>query len=155
MAHRRAGGLRRGRGAGGRRTGLGIVAIAPSAVCRRHRHAARASRSGRVHALHVALLRSHRAFVRRAAAAAAMAAITLLVGPAVSWVLRLKQKQMAASTTLALTCALFLVAAHIAPATYAARLISKLLGVMSMAPGSPAVQFIIDPAQSYALWGLF
>jgi 4-amino-4-deoxy-L-arabinose transferase-like glycosyltransferase len=81
---------------------------------------------------------------------AAMAAITLLVGPAVSWVLRLKQKHLAATTSLALTCALFLVAAHIAFARFEPMLSSKQLADVIVEKGSPSDSFIIYGDQSDA-----
>ena len=56
---------------------------------------------------------------------AILAAVTLLLGPAVSWWLRLKHRHLAATTTLALTCGLFLVAAHIAFARFEPMLSSK------------------------------
>ena len=81
---------------------------------------------------------------------AALAAITLLIGPLVSWLLRLKHKHMAATTTLALTCALFLVAAHIAFARFEPMLSSKQLADTIVAKGSPADAFIIYGDQSDA-----
>jgi 4-amino-4-deoxy-L-arabinose transferase-like glycosyltransferase len=81
---------------------------------------------------------------------AAMAALTLLIGPAVSWLLRLKRKHMAATTTLAFTCALFLVAAHIAFARFEPMLSSKQLADTIVQKGSPADSFIIYGDQSDA-----
>ena len=81
---------------------------------------------------------------------AAMAAITLLIGPAVSWFLRLRHKHLAATTTLALTCALFLVAAHIAFARFEPMLSSKQLADVIVQKGSPADSFIIYGDQSDA-----
>ena len=81
---------------------------------------------------------------------AALAAVTLLIGPAVSWLLRLRHKHIAATTTLALTCALFLVAAHIAFARFEPMLSSKQLADTIVAKGSPADQFIIYGDQSDA-----
>ena len=81
---------------------------------------------------------------------AAMAAVTLLIGPAVSWFLRLKHKHLAATTTLALTCALFLVAAHIAFARFEPMLSSKQLADAIVQKGSPADSFIIYGDQSDA-----
>ena len=81
---------------------------------------------------------------------AAMAAITLLIGPTVSWLLRLKSRHMAATTTLALTCALFLVAAHIAFARFEPMLSSKQLADTIVQKGSPADTFIIYGDQSDA-----
>jgi 4-amino-4-deoxy-L-arabinose transferase-like glycosyltransferase len=81
---------------------------------------------------------------------AVLAAITLLIGPAVSWLLRLKHKHLAATTTLALTCALFLVAAHIAFARFEPMLSSRQLADSILAKGSPADTFIIYGDQSDA-----
>ena len=55
--------------AGRRGPGLGTVGVAQPALRLRHRHSAGASRRGRLHALHVALLRPDRPFVCRAAPA--------------------------------------------------------------------------------------
>jgi 4-amino-4-deoxy-L-arabinose transferase-like glycosyltransferase len=81
---------------------------------------------------------------------AALAAITLLAGPAVSWLLRLKRKHQAATVSLALTCALFLVAAHIAFARFEPMLSSKQLADTIMQKGSPDDSFIIYGDQSDA-----
>jgi 4-amino-4-deoxy-L-arabinose transferase-like glycosyltransferase len=81
---------------------------------------------------------------------ASMAAVTLLIGPAVSWFLRLRNKHLAATTTLALTCALFLVAAHIAFARFEPMLSSKQLADVILQKGSPADSFIIYGDQSDA-----
>ena len=56
---------------------------------------------------------------------AALAAIALLIGPAVGWLLRLKRKHMAATVSVALTSAVFLIAAHIAFARFEPMLSSK------------------------------
>ncbi|HEU5339912.1 glycosyltransferase family 39 protein [Edaphobacter sp.] len=45
---------------------------------------------------------------------AALAAITFAVGPAIAWLLRSKRRHLAATTAIALTSTVFLVAAHIA-----------------------------------------
>jgi hypothetical protein len=79
-----------------------------------------------------------------------MAAVTLLIGPAVSWFLRLRHKHLAATTTLALTIAFFLVAAHIAFARFEPMLSSKQLADVIVQKGSPADQFIIYGDQSDA-----
>jgi 4-amino-4-deoxy-L-arabinose transferase-like glycosyltransferase len=79
-----------------------------------------------------------------------IAAATLLIGPAVSWLLRLKRRHLAATTTLAVTCALFLVAAHIAFARFEPMLSSRPLADAILAKGSPADQFIIYGDQSDA-----
>ncbi len=81
---------------------------------------------------------------------AIMAAIVLLIGPAVTWLLRLSHKHLAATTTLALTCALFLVAAHIAFARFEPMLSSKQLADVIVEKGSPSDTFIIYGDQSDA-----
>jgi 4-amino-4-deoxy-L-arabinose transferase-like glycosyltransferase len=81
---------------------------------------------------------------------AALAAITLLIGPAVSLALRLKKKHLAATVTLALTSALFLIAAHIAFARFEPMLSSKQLADTIVEKGSPADSFIIYGDQSDA-----
>ncbi len=81
---------------------------------------------------------------------AILAAFTLLIGPAVSWMLRLRQKHIAATTTLALTCALFLVAAHIAFARFEPMLSSKQIADTIVQKGSPTDSFIIYGDQSDA-----
>ena len=81
---------------------------------------------------------------------ALLAAIALLVGPAVGLVLRLKGKHMAATVSIALTAAVFLVAAHIAFARFEPMLSSKQMADTIMAKGSPADSFIIIGEQSDA-----
>jgi 4-amino-4-deoxy-L-arabinose transferase-like glycosyltransferase len=81
---------------------------------------------------------------------AALAAVTLLVGPAVSWMLRLRRKDVAATTALALTAAVFLVAAHIAFARFEPMLSSKQVADTIVSKGAPADSFIIFGDQSDA-----
>jgi 4-amino-4-deoxy-L-arabinose transferase-like glycosyltransferase len=81
---------------------------------------------------------------------ASLAAVTLLVGPAVSWWLRLKHKHLAATTTLAVTSAIFLVAAHIAFARFEPMLSSKQLADTILAKGAPTDTFIVYGDQSNA-----
>jgi len=81
---------------------------------------------------------------------AALAAVTLLIGPTLSWLLRLKGKQMAATVSLALTAAVFLIAAHIAFARFDPMLGSKQIADTINAKGSPADTFIIYGEQSDA-----
>jgi hypothetical protein len=56
---------------------------------------------------------------------AALAALAFLIGPATAWLLRAKKQHLAATTTIALTSATFLIAAHIAFARFAPMLSSK------------------------------
>jgi len=81
---------------------------------------------------------------------AILAAIALLVGPLVGWILRLKGKHMAATVSVALTAALFLVAAHIAFARFEPMLSSKAMADTLLKDASSADQFIIYGDQSDA-----
>jgi len=81
---------------------------------------------------------------------AALAAITLLIGPGIGWFLRLKGKHLAATVSIALTATVFLVAAHIAFARFAPMLSSKPFADTIMEKGSPADTFIIFEEQSDA-----
>jgi hypothetical protein len=81
---------------------------------------------------------------------AIIAAITLLIGPAASWILRLRHRHLAATTVLALTSAVFLFAAQIAFARFEPMLSSKQLADTIVAKGSPADSFIIYGDQSDA-----
>jgi 4-amino-4-deoxy-L-arabinose transferase-like glycosyltransferase len=81
---------------------------------------------------------------------AALAAVALLIGPAAGWALRLKGKHLAASISLAITMAVFLVAAHIAFARFDPMLGSKRLADTILEKGSPADTFIIYGDQSDA-----
>jgi 4-amino-4-deoxy-L-arabinose transferase-like glycosyltransferase len=81
---------------------------------------------------------------------AALAAFALLVGPAVGWVLRLKKRHLAATVSVALTSAVFLVAAHIAFVRFEPMLSSKRLADEIVRLGSPADSFIIYGDQSDA-----
>ncbi|MCU1253157.1 MAG: glycosyl transferase family 39, partial [Edaphobacter sp.] len=56
---------------------------------------------------------------------ATLAAIAFLFGPAAAWLLRSQRRHLAATTTIALTSAVFLIAAHIAFARFAPMLSSK------------------------------
>jgi 4-amino-4-deoxy-L-arabinose transferase-like glycosyltransferase len=56
---------------------------------------------------------------------ATLAAIAFLCGPAASWLLRTRRRHLAATTTVALTSAVFLIAAQIAFARFAPMLSSK------------------------------
>ena len=56
---------------------------------------------------------------------AILAAITLAIGPGVAWVVRMQRRHVAATTTIAFSAAVFLIAAHIAFARFAPVLSSK------------------------------
>jgi 4-amino-4-deoxy-L-arabinose transferase-like glycosyltransferase len=79
---------------------------------------------------------------------AALAAITLLIGPLAGWLLRLKGKHLAATVSMALTMTVFFVAAHIALARFEPMLSSKQMADTIMAKGSPSDTFIIYGDQS-------
>jgi len=81
---------------------------------------------------------------------ATLAAIALLIGPVVGLVLRLKGRHMASTISVALTAAVFLIAAHIAFARFEPMLSSKQLSDTIIAKGSPADTFIIYGDQSDA-----
>ena len=81
---------------------------------------------------------------------AALAAVAFFIGPIVGWVLRLKGKQIAATVSLALTAAVFLIAAHIAFARFDPMLGSKQLADTIIRDGSPADSVIIYGEQSDA-----
>ena len=79
---------------------------------------------------------------------AGLAAFALLVGPLVGLVLRLKGKHLQATISVALTTALFLVAAHIAFARFNPMLGSKRMADTIIAQGAPTDTFIIYGDQS-------
>jgi 4-amino-4-deoxy-L-arabinose transferase-like glycosyltransferase len=81
---------------------------------------------------------------------AVLAAVTLLIGPALGWMLRIRGKHIAATVSVAITSALFLVAAHIAFARFAPMLSSKPFADTIVEKGSPADTFIIFGDQSDA-----
>jgi 4-amino-4-deoxy-L-arabinose transferase-like glycosyltransferase len=81
---------------------------------------------------------------------AVLAALALLFGPAVGWLLRLQRKHLAATVSVALTSAVFLIAAHIAFARFEPMLSSKQLADTLLEKASPADSFIIFGDQSDA-----
>lgn len=81
---------------------------------------------------------------------AALALVTLLVGPAAGWWLRKRSRHIAATVSIALTMSVFLVAAHIAFARFEPMLSSKQLADTIIRDGSPADSFIIYGDQSDA-----
>jgi 4-amino-4-deoxy-L-arabinose transferase-like glycosyltransferase len=81
---------------------------------------------------------------------AALAAVTLLIGPVAGWALRVKGKNIASTVSIALTMTVFLVAAHIAFARFEPMLSSKAIADTIIAKGSPADTFIIYGDQSDA-----
>jgi 4-amino-4-deoxy-L-arabinose transferase-like glycosyltransferase len=81
---------------------------------------------------------------------AALALIVLLVGTALGWILRLGGRHMAATVSVALTAAGFLIAAHIAFVRFAPMLSSKPMADTIRREGSPSDDFIIYGDQSDA-----
>jgi len=81
---------------------------------------------------------------------AALAAVALLIGPALGWLLRIKGRHLAATVSVALTMTVFLIAAHIAFARFAPMLSSKPFADTIIAKGTPADTFIIYGEQSDA-----
>ena len=81
---------------------------------------------------------------------AIIAAIALLIGPALGWMLRVQRKHMYATVSIALTSAVFLIAAHIAFARFEPMLSSKQLADTIISKGSPSDSFIIYGDQSDA-----
>ncbi len=81
---------------------------------------------------------------------AIIAAIALLIGPALGWILRTRGKHLAATLSVALTSAVFLIAAHIAFARFEPMLSSKQLADTIVSKGSPSDSFIIYGDQSDA-----
>jgi 4-amino-4-deoxy-L-arabinose transferase-like glycosyltransferase len=81
---------------------------------------------------------------------AAFAAVVLLIGPATGLGLRLTRRNVAATVSVGLTSALFLVAAHIAFARFEPMLSSRQLATTILAKADPADEFIIFGDQSDA-----
>jgi len=81
---------------------------------------------------------------------ASIAALTLLIGPALGWYLRVRRRHLAATVSVALTSAAFLVAAHIAFARFEPMLSSKQLADTIIEKGSSSDSFIIYGDQSDA-----
>ncbi|HZB88817.1 MAG TPA: glycosyltransferase family 39 protein [Terracidiphilus sp.] len=79
-----------------------------------------------------------------------IALVALLIGPAAGWLLRLRKRHMAATVSVALTSAVFLIAAHIAFARFEPMLSSKPLADTILRQGTPADTFIVYGDQSDA-----
>ncbi len=86
---------------------------------------------------------------------AALAAIALLIGPAVGWFLRLKHKHLAATISIALTLTIFFIAAHIAFDRFEPMLSSKQMADTIKQDGTPADTVVIYGEQSAASSILF
>jgi 4-amino-4-deoxy-L-arabinose transferase-like glycosyltransferase len=74
---------------------------------------------------------------------AALAGLALLIGPALGWLLRITGKHIASTISVALTSAIFLIAAHIAFARFDPILGSKQMADTIIAKGTPGDTFII------------
>jgi 4-amino-4-deoxy-L-arabinose transferase-like glycosyltransferase len=81
---------------------------------------------------------------------AIIAALALLIGPALGWMLRVRRSHFAATASMALTSAIFLIAAHIAFARFEPMLSSKQMADTIVTKGSPSDSFIIYGDQSDA-----
>jgi 4-amino-4-deoxy-L-arabinose transferase-like glycosyltransferase len=81
---------------------------------------------------------------------AALALVTLLIGPASGWLLRMRGHHIAATVSVAFTMAVFLIAAHIAFARFEPMLSSKQLADTILRDGSPTDSFVIYGDQSDA-----
>jgi len=81
---------------------------------------------------------------------AALAAVALLVGPLLGWILRLRSKHLAATLSMAATGAIFLIAAHIAFARFEPMLSSRPMADVLRAKAASTDTFIIYGDQSDA-----
>jgi 4-amino-4-deoxy-L-arabinose transferase-like glycosyltransferase len=79
---------------------------------------------------------------------AAMAAIVLLIGPMTGWLLRLRGQHSASTVSVALTMAVFFIAAHIAFVRFEPMLSSEPMAETIMRDGTPNDVFIIYGEQS-------
>jgi 4-amino-4-deoxy-L-arabinose transferase-like glycosyltransferase len=81
---------------------------------------------------------------------AGIAAVVLLIGPVTGLILRLNRRNIAATISVTLTSAVFLVAAHIAFARFQPMLSSRQLADTLLQKASPADEFVIFGDQSDA-----
>jgi len=81
---------------------------------------------------------------------ASLAAIAFLIGPSIGWLLRRRGKNLASTISIALTSAIFLIAAHIAFARFSPMLSSERMAETILHRGSPSDTFIIMGEQSDA-----
>ena len=79
---------------------------------------------------------------------AALAATAFLLGPTIGWILRRRNKNISATLSMAITSAVFLIAAHIAFARFSPMLSSKPMADTIINRGSPNDTFIILGEQS-------
>jgi len=80
---------------------------------------------------------------------AILAGLALLIGPAVGLVLRMKRRHIASTVSVALTSAVFLIAAHIAFARFDPMLGSRQFADTIIAKGSPSDTLIIYGDQTF------
>ena len=81
---------------------------------------------------------------------AGIAAVALLIGPVTGLILRLTRRNVAATISIGLTSAVFLIAAHIAFARFEPMLSSRQLATTILKKGTPIDDFIIFGDQSDA-----
>ena len=81
---------------------------------------------------------------------AVLAAIALLVGPAIAWLYRRRRKHFAATFSSAVTIGVFLIAAHIALGRFGPMLSSRAMADTINRLSAPADQFLIYADQSDA-----
>jgi 4-amino-4-deoxy-L-arabinose transferase-like glycosyltransferase len=81
---------------------------------------------------------------------AALAALALLIGPALGLLLRFKRKHLAATISIAVTLTVFFIAAHIAFDRFEPMLSSKPMADLIMKDGTPADTLVIYGEQSAA-----
>jgi 4-amino-4-deoxy-L-arabinose transferase-like glycosyltransferase len=81
---------------------------------------------------------------------AAIAAAALLIGPVMGLILRLNRRNIAATVSIGLTSAVFLIAAHIAFARFQPMLSSRQLATTILHKATPADDFVIFGDQSDA-----
>lgn len=80
---------------------------------------------------------------------AALAAITLLLGPALAWWMRVRRQHLRATFTTAMTAAIFLVAAHIAFVRFEPMLSSRAMATTIQQLAGPQDMLLLYGDQSY------
>ncbi|HUZ05376.1 MAG TPA: glycosyltransferase family 39 protein [Acidobacteriaceae bacterium] len=80
---------------------------------------------------------------------AALAAITLLIGPGLAWLLRARRRHLGATLTTAATAAIFLIAAHIAFARFAPMMSSRAIADTVNRLAAPHDVLMLYGDQSY------
>ncbi len=111
-----------------RRARVRPVVLTRPALWQRHWRASRPSRRGRLYALDVSLVRSHRAvFCRAALARGAGCRRASCWVRSIAWVLRRQRHHFEATVSVAFTSAVFLIAAHIALVRFEPMLSSRAM----------------------------